>query len=225
MLKKLPLKKILIIILCLAIVGCGAVLGIDAYVKHSTSSRLISVEEAAELSDVDCVLVLGCKVYGNMSPSHMLSDRLDCGIELYNARAAPKMIMSGDHGQHEYNEVQVMKDYAVNEGIPSSDVFMDHAGFSTYDSVYRAKEIFGADKILIVSQEYHLHRALHIAKSLGIEAWGVSADVRTYSGQGMREIREIMARVKDFAMCIFKPEPTYLGDAIPVSGNGDVTND
>lgn len=225
MLKKLPLKKILIILLCLAILGCGAVFGIDAYVKHSTSSRLISVEEAAELADVDCVLVLGCKVYGNTSPGNMLRDRLNCGIELYEVGAAPKMVMSGDHGQHEYNEVQVMKDYAVDEGVPSSDVFMDHAGFSTYDSVYRAKDIFEADRILIVSQEYHLYRALHIADSLGIEAWGVAADTVEYSGQNMRDIREVLARVKDFVLCIFKPEPTYLGDAIPVSGNGDVTND
>ena len=102
---------------------------------------------------------------------------------------------------------------------------MDHAGFSTYETMYRAKEIFGADKIIVVTQEYHLYRALYIADKLGIEAFGVSSDYTTYSGQTKRELREILARNKDFLTSIFKPKPTYLGEVIPVSGNGDVTND
>ena len=118
-----------------------------------------------------------------------------------------------------------MKDFAISGGVPSSDVFMDHAGFSTYESLYRLKEVFCADSVVIVSQGYHLYRAIYIAQSLGIEAYGVSADLRPYRGQLMREVREIAARVKDFAQCIFKPEPTYLGKEIPVWGNGDQTND
>ena len=110
-------------------------------------------------------------------------------------------------------------------GVPSSDVFMDHAGFSTYESIYRAKEIFEADKIIIVTQEYHLYRALYIAEKLGIEAYGVNADYHTYRGQIMRDVREVLARCKDFANMIFKPEPTYLGEKIPVSGDGNITND
>ena len=102
---------------------------------------------------------------------------------------------------------------------------MDHAGFSTYETVYRAKEIFDADKVVIVTQEYHLYRALYIAKQLGLEAYGVPSDLNTYSGQMARDFREILARYKDFALCIVKPEPTYLGDVIPVNGNGDITND
>ena len=110
-------------------------------------------------------------------------------------------------------------------GVPSEHVFMDHAGISTYDSIYRAKEIFQADKIIIVTQKYHLYRALNTAKFLGVEAYGVSADVRVYAGQDLRDLREKAARVKDFVMAIFKPEPKFLGGSIPVSGNGDVTND
>ena len=102
---------------------------------------------------------------------------------------------------------------------------MDHAGFSTYESMYRAKEVFEAKKVVIVTQKYHLHRALYVAEKLGIDAYGVSSDPRTYRGQFVREIREILARDKDFFKCIVKPEPTYLGDTIPVSGNGDTTND
>ena len=139
--------------------------------------------------------------------------------------AAPKLLMSGDHGRTNYDEVAAMKQFAINAGIPSENIFMDHAGFSTYESIYRAKEIFQAKKIIIVTQEYHLYRALYIADQLGVEAWGVSADYRSYTGQTSRDIREFLARVKDFATGIFKPEPTYLGEAIPISGNGNLTND
>ena len=133
--------------------------------------------------------------------------------------------MSGDHGRTDYNEVGTMKQWAINEGINSSDIFMDHAGFSTYESMYRAKEIFGADKIVIVSQEYHLYRAIYVARALGIEAYGVAADYRSYGGQFMRDVREIAARIKDFGTSIFKPLPKYLGDQIPIEGDGDLTND
>ncbi|MBR2471712.1 MAG: YdcF family protein, partial [Clostridia bacterium] len=119
-----------------------------------------------------------------------------------------------------------MKRAAVDAGIPSEDVFMDHAGFSTYESMYRARDIFEADKIIIVTQEYHLYRAIYIARELGIEAYGVSSDYgNIYGGQSIRENREILARFKDFVKVIFKPEPTYLGETIPVSGDGDNTND
>ena len=147
------------------------------------------------------------------------------GVSLYKAGVSARIIMSGDHGRSDYNEVGTMKEYAVNEGVPSEDIFMDHAGFSTYESLYRAKEIFGADRIIIVSQEYHLYRALYIAKALGIEAYGVSADLRSYSGQYKRELREILARNKDFILAIAKPVPSVLGDSISLDGSGDVTND
>jgi vancomycin permeability regulator SanA len=198
---------------------------LDALVKGTTSDQILSPQEAAQLQDVDCILVLGCGVHDDGSPSDMLHDRLRRGVELYELGAAPKLLMSGDHGRKGYDEVDAMKSFAVEAGIPSEDVFMDHAGFSTYESLYRAKEIFGAEKLIVVSQEYHLYRALYIAERMGLEAYGVSADYRTYWGQTSREIREILARAKDFANTIFWPEPTFLGEAIPVSGNGDLTND
>ena len=118
-----------------------------------------------------------------------------------------------------------MKLEAMEEGIPSEDIFMDHAGFSTYESIFRARDVFAADKIIIVTQEYHLYRALHVANALGVEAYGVAADYHTYVGQAYREVREILARNKDFATSILKPAPTYLGEVIPVSGDGNLTND
>lgn len=226
---KKKIRKGVIIFLCavlaLGILGAGAVFGINAWVKCSVSDRILTEDQASLLQDVDCIIVLGCQVRSDGSPSHMLEDRLKRGVALYDLGAAPKLLMSGDHGTETYDEVDAMKRYAVNAGIPSADVFMDHAGFSTYETVYRAKEIFGADKVLIVTQQYHLYRALYIADALGIEAYGVGADYRQYSGQFARDVREVLARVKDFGMGIFQPEPTYLGDAIPISGNGNLTHD
>lgn len=201
-----------------------AVLFINLNVILTTKNQIISNVDNVKLNDVDCILVLGAGVWGE-NPSPMLEDRLLEAINLYDNEIAPKIIMSGDHGREEYDEVNIMKDYAIEKGIPSEDIFMDHAGFSTYESIYRVKEIFNADKIIIVTQEYHLYRALYIANSLGIESYGVGADPRTYAGQTYRELREILARNKDFVNSIIKPKPTYLGEDIPVSGNGDITND
>lgn len=133
--------------------------------------------------------------------------------------------MSGDHGRTSYDEVNVMKNFATENGVPSEDVFMDHAGFSTYESMYRARDVFKAEKILIVTQEYHLYRAVYDARALGLDAYGTVSMPRTYQGQLYRDIREVLARDKDFFYAIFKPEPTYLGEAIPVQGDGNLTND
>ncbi len=220
----LILAYIALTLAALCVIGAVYVFSINAYVKNTTKDSIITPERASELEDVDCIIVLGCFVKPSGVPSDMLYDRIKMGNELYLSKAAPKIIMSGDHGQVEYDEVSTMKAYAVDAGVPSEDVFCDHAGFSTYESIYRAKEIFGADKVIIVTQEYHLHRALYVAKSLGIDAYGVSADYRTYAGQIGRDLREILARNKDFITSIFKPEPTYLGESIPINGNGDMTN-
>lgn len=222
--KRITFKNIFITLVLLAAFGACLVLGINCYVVFSVDEKIITETEASALEDVDCILVLGAGVR-NGAPSAMLQDRIDGGVSLYMLGASEKIIMSGDHGRKDYDEVNVMKDEAIEAGVPSSNVFMDHAGFSTYESLYRAKEIFGADKIIIVTQKYHLFRALYIAKQLGIEAYGVASDPRSYRGAVYREVREVLARNKDFVMCIFKPEPTYLGETIPVFGDGDLTND
>ena len=179
----------LAVIVAMGILGASAVFGIDAYVVHSTRDQLLTPEEATLLEGVDCIIVLGCKVKANGTPSDMLEDRLRRGVELFHAGAAPKLLMSGDHGTMTYNEVQSMKQYAMERDIASSDIFMDHAGFSTYESIYRARDIFQAKKVIIVSQEYHLYRAIYIAEALGIEAYGVHADYRNYAGQSGYDLR------------------------------------
>lgn len=226
---KIKLRKPLLLILCivlgLGILGACSVLGINLWVTGSVSNRILTEQEAATLQDVDCIVILGCQVRSDGTPSHMLEDRLKRGVVLYELGAAPKLLMSGDHGTATYDEVDAMKRYAVDAGISSADVFMDHAGFSTYETVSRAINVFEADKIIIVTQQYHLYRALYVAHALGIEAYGVPADYRQYSGQLARDVREVLARIKDFGLAVFKPDPTYLGEVIPISGNGELTHD
>ncbi len=221
---KKTFRIILALILVIIIVVSLILTATNIFIIMSSDGTIISPEEAIELEDVDCVIVLGCFVRPDGTPSNMLYDRLDVGCNLYLGGAAPKLLMSGDHGQHEYDEVNNMKNFAMDLGIPSGDVFMDHAGFSTYDSMYRARDIFECKKVIIVTQEYHLYRALYVAKKLGLEAYGVPADSREYAGQWTRDIREVAARTKDFFMVAFDADPVVLGEAIPISGNGNLTN-
>ena len=222
--KKRILKTALILLIIGFVSGIAALI-LNVCIKNHTKGRIISSQEAAQIQDVDCILVLGCGVYPDGSLSPMLRDRLELAGNVFSLSSDTKLLMSGDHGKENYNEVRAMKDFEINNGYAeSSDIFMDHAGFSTYDSMYRAKEVFGAKKIIIISNTYHLYRALYIAESLGLEAYGVGVD-DTYSGKEYREFREILARDKDFLKCIFKPKPTFLGDPIDIHGDGDVTND
>lgn len=213
-------KIIVAIITVFAVIAVATVFGINSFVKASASNYIL---DAADVGNgYDCILILGCKVNGN-SPSLMLRDRLSQGVALYGI-ASDRLLMTGDHGKDGYDEVGVMKAYAEESGISSENIFEDHAGFSTYESMYRAKEVFKAEKILIVTQEYHLYRAVYDARALGLDAYGVIAEPSmNYGGQTYRDIREVLARNKDFVFTIFKPEPTYLGEAIPISGDGNST--
>lgn len=216
------MKKIFKTIIILITIVIIITVAINLHICLSVKNQIIT--DFNKEDNYDAVLVLGAGIR-KKKPSPLLRERLDRGIEIYKSGAAKKLIMSGDHGTKEHDEVNVMKNYAIENGVPSEDIFMDHAGFSTYESVYRAKEIFKAQNIVIVTQEYHLYRALYIANSLKLQAVGSDASVERLGGQTYRDFREILARNKDFITCIFKPEPTYLGEEIPITGNGDITND
>lgn len=217
-------RILLLCLVVLALLSLAAVLLLNGHVRHAAAPYLRTPEEALTLEDMDCILVLGCGVRPDGTPSLMLQDRLQMGLRLYHDGAAPKLLMSGDHGRAEYDEVNAMKAFALESGVPSRDIFMDHAGFSTYESMYRARDVFLVKRLLIVSQGYHLYRAVYDACALGLDAYGVAAEDIAYGGQAGRELREILARNKDFFYCLIKPEPTFLGDSIPIGGNGDLTN-
>ena len=198
----------------------------DPPLSEAAAIEAIGEAEVKRLKSIQpqCILVLGASVKADGTPSAMLRDRLETAIVLYHSGVASKLLLSGDNGQTVYNEVESMKKYAVKAGVPEGDIFLDHAGFSTYESIYRAQYIFQVDSMIVVTQKYHLYRTLYGCRKMGIDALGVSAAQDTYSGQELREVREILARDKDCIKWIFKPEPTFLGDAIPISGSGTATH-
>ncbi len=199
-------------------------LGISTSVSHSQKKSIKALAELQAAGErYDCILVLGCRVYPDGRLSDMLADRVLTGVELYFGGLSDRLLMSGDHRTDAYNEVDAMKEFAKEQGVPSEAIFLDHDGYSTYDSVLRAKETFGAEKLLIVTQEYHLSRALYLADRLGLEADGVSADRRGYSGQLKRDLREILARCKDVWYGYTKPEPEVISASVDLSGDGDLT--
>ena len=213
----------------LLLLGLIMVLSLSGAIVDRTSERVSSHEAVdrfkAENGSFDCILVLGCGVKEDGTPSDRLRDRVKVGVDLYHAGAAPKLLMSGDHGREGYDEVSAMLKLAVELGVPEEDVFLDHAGFSTYESIYRAQYIFSCKSMIVVTQEYHLYRALYIAESFGIEARGVSADLVPYAKMMYHNTRETLARCKDFFFALTKPSPTYLGDTIDLAGDGRVTHE
>lgn len=216
------LKRSLLIISLLIVLGASIYLYINYKVVKFSSEYIVSIEEAPES---EAALVLGALVYKSGRVSPILGDRLDYGIELYKKNKVSKLLLSGDHGQKNYDEVNSMKKYALEKDVISKDIFMDHAGFNTYDSMYRAKDVFKAEKVIIVTQEYHLSRAIYIARKLGIDAYGVASDKHYYPKLAIYKFRESIARCKDYLLVIFKVKPKYLGEPIDITGDGSATND
>ena len=213
-------KKLLKGIVILTLIFIIACLAIDQFVAIS-ASRFINTND---MESADVVLVLGARVTPQKEPSLMLAERLDAAIKIYKEGHVSKVIVSGDHDSIYYNEVGVMKAYLVENGVPEQDIFMDHAGFSTYESMVRAKEIFGLESVIITTQNYHLKRAVYIARVLGMEAYGVSADSGFNPYLLKYRYREMLARIKDFVYVhIMKPDPTHLGDPISIQGDGRIT--
>ncbi|MGI6766402.1 MAG: SanA/YdcF family protein [Lentihominibacter sp.] len=216
------------------ILACIVALCINAFVVLSSRDDIAAVFDDDEINageikacksiEPQCILVLGCAVWKGGEPSPMLKDRLDAAIALYNEGVAPKILLSGDNRAHNYNEPYCMLKYTLEQGIPKEDIFLDFAGFSTYESIYRAKEVFCVDRMIVVTQKYHLYRTLKTCEALEVEAKGVASDQRKYRGGRYRKLREVFARNKDFVKGILKPEPTYLGDEIPIDGDGSVTH-
>lgn len=221
LLKNKAFKGVVIAVLCACLLGGVAVVGINAYMIFYANKYILN-EEDLKSEDFDCIMVLGAGLWGG-EPSPMLQERLDFGLIAYETECSEKLLMSGDHGRKEYDEVNKMKEVAVQNGVPADNVFMDHAGFSTYESMYRARDVFQVEKMVIVTQEYHLYRAVYNARKLGIDAYGFAADRLEYPIYN--DVREALARLKDFFYCIVEPEPTYLGEVIPISANGSLTDD
>ena len=178
--------------------------------------------------DKQVALVLGARVFPDGRLSNMMQDRADMGIELYRTGKVQKILISGDHSTKHYDETNTIRNYMLKKGIPRSAVFMDHAGFDTYSSMYRARDVFKVESMIIVTQEFHLPRAIYLAKDMGLDAVGLVADAQNYSkrSRNFSAVREVPACVKAYLEeSIFKPKPHFLGEEIPVSGDGRLTED
>ena len=215
--------RLLAAVLAIAFAVVLVFAGTNAAAILTTQDDIVDQQAAASF-DADAIIVLGASVRPDGTPSGILQDRLDDGIALYFAGAAPKIIMSGDNGTESYNECWAMKRYAVSQGVPSEDVFCDHAGFSTYETMYRARHVFGAERIVVATQTYHLYRALYDAQGVGMEAIGVPSDYGEYANQSWYDIREVFARTKDFFQVLFSVPSTFVGDPISLDQSGDVTD-
>ncbi|MHB8964267.1 MAG: SanA/YdcF family protein [Saccharofermentanales bacterium] len=210
-------KAVLNLLLFIIILSIILTLVIDLYVSGTGKRFLKKPDEIS--GDFDCIIIPGASVIGNKVPSAILQDRLDVAYDLYRSTGIGRMIVSGDHGTVFYDEVNVMRNYLIARGVPGENIFMDHAGFDTYQTLYRARDVFDVRKAVIVTQNFHLYRALYIGKKLGIELYGVDSAVRKYGKEVYNRLREFPARVKAFIECeIIRPEPEFLGEKIPVSG-------
>ena len=199
---------------------------LNGVVCVSTKGQIYSayeVEKTASTSTAQAVAVLGAGINFDGSPSPVLQDRLDTAIELYNCGVAPKIIMTGDNTSSSYNEVMAMTNYAIAQGVSEDDIFCDHAGVSTYDSMYRLRHVFGVTNCVVVTQEYHLYRALYNARDFGIEAIGVKSDRREYTNISSYEQREFLARVKDFFQCLINAEPELKSEPVSLEQSGTIT--
>ena len=182
------LKRIGLGALALGVLCTVAVFAVDAHVRSSAGPRIVSVDEAAALGDVDCVLVLGCGVHPDGRPSDMLADRIACGVALYENGTSPKLLMSGDHGRADYDEVNVMREAACRRGFRRT-MFMDHAGFSTYESMYRARDVFGAKRIVVVSQSTTCTARFMWRNASGLMPTGVGRPAPLRRAAGPRDAR------------------------------------
>lgn len=215
-------KRLLTWLLLVCIAGLVLVVMINGLVYSGGRRHFVTLEEA---ESAQAAIVLGAKVYADGRVSLMLSDRLDTALALYQAGKVGKILVSGDHGRVEYDEVNTMRRYLEERGVPPEDIFMDHAGFDTYDSMYRARAIFACQDVIVVTQEFHLPRALWIAQQLGLEAQGVVADRHVYGSEDYYELREAAARIKAFGEVLVRRKPVFLGPVIPIDGDGRQTHD
>lgn len=204
----------LVLVVAVAIINGVIVWSASPYVFHSLDD--VPARYAA--------LVLGAKVYKNGNVSPVLQDRLDAGAELWLSDAVQKLLLSGDHRTIRNDEPNAMKRYVTGKypGISASDIFLDHAGFDTYDSVYRARSVFQADALIIVTQNFHAYRAVYLARALNIDAVALAVPETRYSiwNQFYWNAREVLARIKAFFDVLFNSKPALLGKPIPIQSDG-----
>lgn len=205
-----------VVLLALAVVGANAVVLLDA------RGRTVAEADPAAAPRAQVALVLGAQVKPDGTPSAMLADRIDAAADLHRAGRVEKLLLSGDHGRVGYDEVGTMRGALLRRGVPAEDLFTDHAGFDTWDSAQRARRVFGARSAIVVTQRFHLSRALFAARRAGLDATGYPADRARGYGRVMTRLRtrEWLARVKVTGDALTGARPRFLGPPIALDGDG-----
>ncbi len=200
-----------------------AVLLLQFHVNRVSKPHIYKDIDQIEASYVG--LVLGASVRPDKSLSPILQDRVDSAYELYTNGKIKKFLLSGDHGQEDYDEVNAMKNYLNDKGVPDADIFLDHAGFDTYDSMYRARSVFEASELIVITQEFHLPRAIYVGQHMDLKVTGFIADRREYSGNPHFKRREWLANIKAWIELHIDKKPTYDGPKIPITGDSSLSHD
>ena len=216
------MKKYFKIFLCAAIIGLAAILSVNYYVKSSTKKYIHYSLKRFPKNDVG--IIFGAGINGDQ-PSKYLKDRLDAGILLWKAKRINKILLSGDNGREEYDELTVMKNYCFNHGVDTTKIFIDYAGFDTYSTMYRAKHIFKIKKATLISQKYHLNRAIYIGQKLGIKSVGYSANKGEYLGYNYVRFREYGSIFKSFFDVLRNRQPRFLGGEININGESNYSKE
>ncbi|WP_017495049.1 vancomycin high temperature exclusion protein [Flavobacterium sp. WG21] len=209
------MKKLFKKLIYLFIIGAIAIISINWYVKSSTRDLIHHTVNNLPKNEVG--IIFGAGINGDQ-PSKYLKDRLDAGILLYKTHKIDKILLSGDNGRDEYDELTVMKTYCFNHGVDTTKIFIDYAGFDTYSTIYRASHIFKIKKATLISQEYHLNRAIYIGQKLGVKSIGFSANKGEYLGYQYVTFREYGSIFKSFLDVLRNREPRFLGNEINING-------
>lgn len=203
-----PIRMLAIALLGLVLAVVALIACVNLFVVATTRDDVHTISQMEESGiEADAIVVLGASVFADATPSDILADRLEVAADLYKAGVSDRIIASGDNRDSHYNESDAMKGYCIELGVPAADVLVDHAGYDTYASIWRAKNVYGAHSVVVVTQGYHLYRAIAIAQGLGMEAYGVPADKGSYDNQFGYSAREVLARVKDFFQTLSNATP------------------
>jgi SanA protein len=211
------MQKFLKMLCVLALVTIAVITGINIYINRVSSNSLFT--KVSELPSAYTALVLGAHVSKEGVPSSFLHDRLETAWLLYQQKKVKRLLLSGDHGTIGYDEVNNMRNYLLEKGVDTRDIFLDHAGFDTYNSIVRARDIFGVNEMIVVSQEFHLPRALYIANGKKVKAYGIVADQSDYGSLRYLKFRERIACLKAFIEVLINKEPKFRGEKIPITGD------
>ncbi len=209
-------------LLYISLIGLLVLILVNFYVKSQTNSLIY--ESISQVPKIEVGIIFGAGINGD-KPSKYLKDRLDAGILLYKSKKINKILLSGDNGNDQHDELTVMKKYCFANGVDTTKIYIDYAGFDSYSTMYRAKVIFKIDKAILISQKYHLNRAVFLGNKLGVNSQGFSANVGDYNGYKYVCFREYFSTFKSAIDVLRNRKPHFLGDSVSINGFSNYTKE